>query len=114
MLTMSKPTPSSVSTAVDTTIAENNMSMATQQYLRRYALTDTSVDHSALSYGDTPALDVTNPDPAINLKSILRKREDAQTDDLPPPHTDEKEGSSQDSSIQVLDIARLKELPKLL
>ena len=59
---MSKPTSTSVSTSVDTTIAENNMSMATQQYLRRYALTDTSVDHSALSYGDTPVLDVTNPD----------------------------------------------------
>lgn len=109
---MSKP-PATISTSVDTTIAENNMSMATQQYLRRYALTDTSVNYSGLSYGETPAPDVTDPEPALNLKSILRKSASA-ADHKPQHMTEEQTESSQDSSIQVLDIARLKELPKLL
>lgn len=83
--------------------------MATQQYLRRYALNEDSMEATCLSYDDGPALDVTDPMPATNLKSILRK-----TDHMSPPKSLKQTDENDDCSIQVLDIARLKELPKLL
>lgn len=80
----------------------SNMSMATQQYLKRYAL-----DQSTTESISNQELQMVDHTPANNLKSILRKGPETQD-------TGQKAENNQDISIQVLDIARLKELPKLL
>lgn len=92
MLTLNRP---------DTTLAENqrdigasNMSMATQEYLQRYALSGPE----ALA---KPTPQKENPTPT--LKSIQENTID-----------DGADSEDEDATLQVLDITRLKELPKLL
>ena len=80
--------------------------MATQQYLRRYDLDLSATDVSEMESSAPHLLD---PTPASNLKSILRRvTETSETNNEKPTNND------QEMSLQVLDIARLKELPKLL
>lgn len=83
----------------------SNMSMATQHYLKRYAL-DWNVSESE-SDQYSSALEMVDHTPANNLKSILRRAPHKQ-------HDEEENNDGQDMSMQVLDISRLKELPKLL
>lgn len=95
-----------------------NMSFATQQYLKRYALTNASTDTSA-SDDSSPVTQVFDDKPAANLKSILRHTTLSQTTvqvgsqdaNAFQKNITDNEG---DDGIQILDIARLKELPKLL
>ncbi|XP_067944555.1 SCL-interrupting locus protein homolog [Watersipora subatra] len=89
------------SSSSKSTIESNNISMATQQYLNRYDL-NTSISDATISPPPLSKVTATS-----NLKSILRKG---------PEVMDNKKdkSSEQEMSLPVLDIGRLKELPKLL
>lgn len=86
------------------------MSLATQQYLKKYALTDTSLSSTDTSYTDSPVVEVLDPMPPNNLKSILRK----DIDPLSKAVKVDEDVTNDNDVSNVLDIARLKELPKLL
>jgi len=89
--------PTSTTVSANT---EKGMSFATHQYMKRYGLVETSMEEDTGNTIDV-APQVFENIPAKNLKSILKPAV-------------EKPRDSDEMSIQVLDIARLKELPKLL
>lgn len=89
MLTLNKSDPHAT-VADERFDGANNMSMASQEYLQRYALTGAATLTSP--QGEKPT----------GLKSISE-------------HTTEQTAATEDNTmLQVLDITRLKELPKLL